>query len=467
MSDRRMRAFSKVHFVGIGGAGMCGIAEVLLNLGYQVSGSDLKRGATTDRLEKLGARVFIGHDAANIDGVQVLVVSTAIDKANPELVHAKEARIPVIPRAEMLAEIMRFREGIAIAGTHGKTTTTSLTASLLAEGGLDPTFVIGGLLNSLGANARLGDGHYLVAEADESDGSFLLLQPTIAVITNIDRDHLESYDGAFDRLVDSFNDFIHRLPFYGLAILCVDDPGVRRLLPQASRNVITYGIDTDADLRALNLRQDGLAMHFDLQVDGEVHAVRLNLPGRHNVLNALAAIAVARDVGVDIVAICRALRRFKGIGRRFNDYGERIAGDKSVRVVDDYAHHPTELEATLEAARGAWPTRRLVLVFQPHRYSRTARLLDDFARVLSEADVLLVSEVYPAGESPISGADGRGLCRSIRARNKVDPIFAADLDELSDVLGGILAQGDVIVLCGAGSIGGLSVQLASQWEAAA
>jgi len=456
-----MRRIHRAHFVGIGGAGMGGIAEVLLNLGYQVSGSDLRENAVTRRLAGLDARILIGHDASHVDGCDVVVVSSAVNEQNPEVKAAREQRIPVVPRAEMLAEIMRFRYGIAVAGTHGKTTTTSLVASLLAEAGLDPTFVIGGLLNSANSHARLGSGRYLVAEADESDASFLYLQPMLAVVTNIDADHLSTYEGDFQRLRQTFVEFLHHLPFYGLAVLCLDDPNVRDVLPEITRQVRTYGIEEeDADIRAVNLRQDGVQMHFDIHQDEhEPLAVVLNLPGRHNVLNALAAVAVARELEVDDQSVQRALETFAGIGRRFQLNGELAVADGSVLFIDDYGHHPREISATLEAVRNGWPERRLVTVFQPHRYSRTRDLFEDFAQVLGNTDLLLISEVYAAGEELITGADGRALCRAVRGRGRVDPVFVEDIETLPVVLKDVLQAGDLVLTLGAGSIGAVAAAL--------
>ena len=456
-----MRRIHRAHFVGIGGAGMGGIAEVLLNLGYQVSGSDLRENAVTRRLAGLGARILIGHDASHVDGCDVVVVSSAVNEQNPEVKAAREQRIPVVPRAEMLAEIMRFRYGIAVAGTHGKTTTTSLVASLLAEAGLDPTFVIGGLLNSANSHARLGSGRYLVAEADESDASFLYLQPMLAVVTNIDADHLSTYEGDFQRLRQTFVEFLHHLPFYGLAVLCMDDPNVRDVLPEITRQVRTYGIEAeDADIRAVNLRQDGVQMHFDIHQDEhEPLAVVLNLPGRHNVLNALAAVAVARELEVDDQSVQHALETFAGIGRRFQLNGELAVADGSVLFIDDYGHHPREISATLEAVRNGWPERRLVTVFQPHRYSRTRDLFEDFAQVLGNTDLLLISEVYAAGEELITGADSRALCRAVRGRGRVDPVFVEDIETLPVVLKDVLQAGDLVLTLGAGSIGAVAAAL--------
>ena len=458
-----MRRIERVHFVGIGGVGMSGIAEVLATLGYRVSGSDVKEGPATRRLQGMGVRVFLGHEASQVEGVDVVVVSSAVRRDNPEVVRARELRVPVVPRAEMLAELMRFRQGIAVAGTHGKTTTTSLVASVLAEGGLDPTFVIGGRLNSAGTHARLGAGHYLVAEADESDASFLHLLPVVAVVTNIDADHMDTYGGDFDRLRAAFLEFLHRLPFYGLAVLCVDDPVVRALLGEVSRPVLTYGFSLEADLRAVDVRQERLQTSFRAVrgATGEALDLVLNLPGRHNVLNALAAVAVGRELGVSGEAIGQALGSFQGIGRRFQVFGPVAAGTGQVLLVDDYGHHPREIAATIQAARASWPDRRLVVAFQPHRYSRTRDLIDDFAGVLSEVDVLVLLEVYAAGEAPIPGVDGRALARAIRARGRVEPIFVAETRELPGVLARVVADGDVLVTMGAGDIGAVAPRLAA------
>jgi len=450
-----------IHFVGIGGSGMSGIAEVLVNLGYKVSGSDLTDSATTRRLRELGAVVELGHEASRIAGSDVVVISSAVAEDNPEVVAARAQKIPVIPRAEMLGELMRLQQGIAVAGTHGKTTTTSLVASVLAAGGLDPTFVIGGRLNSAGAHARLGKGQYLVAEADESDASFLHLMPVIAVVTNIDADHLGTYHGDFAVLKETFVQFLHNLPFYGLAILCTDDPVVREIMPAVRKPMLTYGTRDDADLRAENLRQDGLQMHFTVHLPDSDNSfdVTLNAPGRHNVLNSLAAIAVAHTLGVSQSALCEGLEKFQGIGRRFEIHGHLVVDGDRVPLVDDYAHHPRELAATLQAARGAWPERRLVTVFQPHRYSRTRDLLDDFAAVLDQTEPLVVTEVYAAGETPITGADGRSLCRAIRARGRIEPVFIDDLAALPQLLKDLLRPGDVLLALGAGSIGQLADRL--------
>ncbi len=456
-----MRKIQRVHFVGIGGVGMCGIAEVLLNLGYNISGSDVKENSAIRRLTKQGACIFIGQKASNVEGVEVVVVSTAISADNIEVVAAKEHRIPVIRRAEMLAEIMRFRHGIAIAGTHGKTTTTSLTASLLIEAGLDPTYVIGGKLNSAATNAKLGESKYFVAEADESDASFLLLQPMIAVVTNIDADHLETYDGDFERYKHSFVDFLHHLPFYGKAIICLDDPENQQIMEKISRPIMTYGIESDADIKATNIQCNGMQCHYDLllpDVEGVVK-ITLNMPGKHNVLNSLAAISVAFLLGIDTSIMQKALQIFDGIGRRMQQYGEIKTVKGHVLLVDDYGHHPTEIKATLEAAKNAWSQRRIVVVFQPHRYTRTRDLFEDFSKVLSQADALIVTEIYAAGEEPIAGADARALCAAIRARGRVNPVFVADLKDLNDTILDVIQKGDVLLTLGAGSIGAVAKTL--------
>ncbi|VXB98111.1 UDP-N-acetylmuramate:L-alanine ligase [Luteimonas sp. 9C] len=456
------KVFSRVHFVGIGGIGMSGIAEVLCTLGYKVSGSDTADSATTRRLTRLGATIHRGHAAANVLGTDCVVVSSAIRHDNPELMEARAQRIPVVPRAEMLAELMRFRRSIAVAGTHGKTTTTSLTASVLAEGGLDPTFVVGGQLLAAGANARLGSGDWLVAEADESDGSFLRLNPLVAIVTNIDADHLENYGGDFARVQAAFHEFLHRLPFYGLAVLCIDDAEVARLASETPRHVMTYGLSEDADVRAEDIGQDGAAMTFTLCLPENTRVrARLALPGRHNVLNALAAAAVGWQLGVAPEAIVAALGRFEGIGRRFNLLGELVTPTGArVQLVDDYGHHPRELAAVFEAARGGWSDRRLVVAFQPHRYSRTRDLFDDFAGVLSDVDALVLTEVYPAGEAPIAGADAKALARAIRARGRIDPVVVNSADDLAGVLPDILQDGDLLLMMGAGDIGAAVQQLA-------
>ena len=455
-----MRAFKRVHFIGIGGAGMSGIAEVMHNLGYQVSGSDLAVTQVTRRLAELDIRIDQGHQAAHVAEVDVVVVSSAIRSDNPELIAARARRLPVVPRAEMLGELMRFRRGIAVAGTHGKTTTTSLIASVLGEAGLDPTFVIGGLLTQAGTHARLGAGEYLVAEADESDGSFLLLHPVMAVVTNIDADHLENFGGSFDRLKQAFDDFIHRMPFYGLAVLCADDAEVRALAARSPRAVRTYGFADDADVRASQVRQDGAQMHFLLHFPDETPLpVCLRLPGRHNVQNACAAAAIALEIGIEAATIVKGLANFGGVGRRFQMHPDLPLSQGSVMFVDDYGHHPRELRAVIEAARGGWPQRRLVLAFQPHRYTRTRDLFDDFAEVLSLADAVLLTEVYAAGEQPIAGADGRALARAVRSRGRVDPVFVAHPRELIQVLPDLLRDGDLLLLQGAGDIGAVAQEL--------
>lgn len=458
-----MRRIRTIHFVGIGGAGMCGIAEVLLNQGYRITGSDIKSSATTQRLEELGATVFIGHHQNNVAQASVVVVSSAVKADNPELVAAQDMRVPVVPRAEMLGELMRYRHGIAVAGTHGKTTTTSLIASILAEGELDPTFVIGGLLNSAGTNARLGDSRYFVAEADESDASFLHLQPMISVVTNIEADHMATYGGDFNKLKDTFIQFLHNLPFYGLAVMCIDDPVIVSLLPQVSRPVVTYGVHEDADVRAESIVMEGTRSHFDVVRHDKpgVLKVSLNIPGHHNVLNALAAIAVATDEGIADQAIVDALARFQGVGRRFQVCDNLPHGDGIVTLVDDYGHHPTEVAATLSAARGAWPDRRIVMMYQPHRYSRTRDLYEDFVSVLSQVDLLLLMEVYSAGEDPIPGADSRSLSRSIRQRGAVDPVFVDDVQKIPKILKDVLKPGDVLITQGAGNVGTISSRLAT------
>jgi len=451
----------RIHLIGIGGTGMSGIAEVLINLGYQVSGSDIRASRVTAWLEKQGAQVFIGHQADQVRDCDVVVTSTAVDRENVEVAEALNLRIPVIPRAEMLAELMRFRHGIAIAGTHGKTTTTSLVSSLMAEGGLDPTFVIGGLLNSAGSHARLGESQDLVAEADESDASFLYLQPMMAVVTNIDEDHMSTYGNDFEQVKTAFVDFLHHIPFYGLAVLCIDDEQVREVMGQITKPVLTYGVHEDADYRAINIRQHGLQTHFEVARpghDGNLD-LTLNMPGRHNVLNALAAITVATELGVSDEAIAKALNDFKGIGRRFQVNAELVWGDDKILLVDDYGHHPREVKATLDAVREGWPERRVVLAFQPHRYSRTRDLFDDFVDVLSEPDVLLLGEVYPAGEKPISGADGRALSRAIRERGGVVPVYVKQIEQLAEVLLPVLQPGDIVLTLGAGNIGTVAADL--------
>ncbi|MGK2941433.1 MAG: UDP-N-acetylmuramate--L-alanine ligase [Immundisolibacter sp.] len=458
-----------IHLVGIGGIGMSGIAEVLLNQGYQVSGSDLGTGPATERLRSLGARVLHGHEAANIAGADVVVVSSAVPPDNLEVTAARAHSVPVVSRATMLAELMRFKDGIAIAGTHGKTTTTSLVAHLLAQGGLDPTFIIGGRVNALGSGARLGGGRYLVVEADESDASFLQLTPILAVVTNIDQDHMETYGGDPDRLRRAFVEFLQRMPFYGLAVLCHDDAGLQELRPQIGRPVLTYGLTSEADLYTDDVRQQGLRMHFTARShDHAPLPVTLNLPGRHNVQNALAAIAIAREVGVDDAAIAEGLDGFAGIDRRLQHLADGALAGKRITLVDDYGHHPRELQVTLEALRGAFPDRRLLTVFQPHRYTRTRDLLDDFAAVLSTGtDVLLLCEVYAAGEAPIASADGRALARAIRGRGRLEPVFVEHLADLEQNLAAIVRDGDVVITLGAGSIGQAASSLAAQLREAA
>jgi len=452
----------RIHFVGIGGSGMSGIAEVLANQGYQVSGSDLAENAATRRLAGLGVRISLSHKPQHVDGADAVVVSTAVQADNPEVVAARESRIPVVPRALMLAELMRLKQGIAIAGTHGKTTTTSLVASVLAEGGLDPTFVIGGRLTAAGSNARLGAGDFIVVEADESDASFLHLQPVMAVVTNIDADHMGTYGHDFERLKQAFMQFLQNLPFYGAAILCGDDANVRAILPAVTKPVITYGTAEDANVRATAIRHDAGRMRFRAH-RGKAPALEatLNLPGRHNVLNALAAIAVAAELGIKDEAILKALAEFHGVGRRFQRCGEvAAAGGGSFTLVDDYGHHPAEMAATLEAARGAFPGRRIVLAFQPHRYSRTRDLFEDFVRVLSSADALLLAEVYPAGEAPVVAADGRSLARALRVAGAVEPVFVEDIAEMPEAVRRTARDGDVVLVMGAGSIGNVPAALA-------
>jgi len=460
MPQPEMRRIRRIHFVGIGGVGMCGIAEVLLNLGYQVSGSDLKDSGVTNRLRDFGAEVFIGHRAENAARADVLVVSSAVNVNNPEVATALERRIPVVRRAEMLAELMRYRHGIAVAGTHGKTTTTSLLASVFAAGGLDPTFVIGGRLNAAGTNAQLGGSRYLIAEADESDASFLHLQPLVAVVTNIDADHMETYEGDFNKLKKTFVEFLHNLPFYGLAVVCIDDAVVREILPQVARPTVTYGVHKAADVRAINLRQDGMQTYFTvLRRDREPLDVSVNMPGNHNVLNALATIAIATDEGISDEAIVAGLSCFQGVGRRFQVYGELPVEGGSVMLVDDYGHHPREVSAVIQAVRGGWPERRLVMLYQPHRYSRTRDLYDDFVQVLADANVLMLMEVYPAGEEPIPGADSRQLCRSIRQRGQLDPIYVERGTDIAPVVKPLLRPGDILLCQGAGDVGAIAPQL--------
>jgi len=458
-----MKSFSRVHLVGIGGSGMSGIAEVLHNLGYQVSGSDRADTPVTRRLSGLGVTIHSEHAASNVDAADVVVVSSAIKSSNPEVRAARARHLPVVPRAEMLGELMRLRRGIAVAGTHGKTTTTSLIASVLAEGGLDPTFVIGGQLNTAGSHARLGTSEFLVAEADESDGSFLLLQPMIAVVTNVDADHLENFDGDFGKLKQAFVDFLHHLPFYGLAVLCGEDPVVRELLPQAHRAQLTYGFDSAFDVWASDVEQQQATMHFMLHLPGHAALqVSLALPGRHNVLNACAAAAVALEVGVSPPDIARGLAEFGGVGRRFTIHPDLPLDRGSVMFVDDYGHHPRELRAVIEAVRAGWPEKRLVMVFQPHRYSRTWALLDDFAEVLNEVDVLVLTEVYAAGETPIPNADARALARAVRSRGRLAPILVNQPSGIVDALPPVVNDGDLLLLQGAGDIGAVAQQLSER-----
>ena len=449
-----------IHFVGIGGSGMSGIAEVLLNLGYTISGSDLSSNAASRRLAGLGATIHIGHAPEQIIGADAIVTSTAVKADNPEVIAARESHIPIVPRAMMLAELMRLKSGIAIAGTHGKTTTTSLVASVLAEGGLDPTFVIGGRLNSAGANAKLGLGDFIVAEADESDASFLNLSPMIEVITNIDADHMETYDHSFAKLKQAFVEFTQRLPFYGIAILCIDDANVREIMPSISKMITTYGFHADAQVRAVDARAVGSHMEFTVvQKDYADMVVRLNQPGMHNVQNACAAIAIARELDVDDVHTQKALQEFTGVGRRFSRYGELPLAEGSFTLVDDYGHHPVETAATISAARGAYPGRRLVLAFQPHRYTRTRVLFEDFVKVLSTVDVLVLADVYPAGEQPIPAADGRSLAHALRVLGKAELIFVENITEMPELLLRMAKDGEVVVTMGAGSIANVPVQL--------
>ena len=464
-----MRRIRRIHFVGIGGAGMSGIAEVLFNQGYEVSGSDLKESQTTLRLEAMGVKVFIGHHAKQIQGVDVVVNSSAVNDANEEIIAAREQRIPIVRRAEMLAELMRYRHGIAVAGTHGKTTTTSLVASIFAADDRDPTFVIGGLLNSAGSNAKLGGSQYLIAEADESDASFLHLQPLVSVVTNIEADHMDTYEGDFSRLKNTFLIFLHNLPFYGLAVLCGDDPVIRELREEIARPLVTYGLSEDCDFRAVDIRQEALRTRFKVWRPHKEKPLEvfLNMPGIHNVLNATAAIAVATDEGIGDEAIQAGLAQFLGVGRRFQVYGDFLihgeaAGPGTAMLVDDYGHHPTEVAVTIDAVRRGWPDRRLVMVFQPHRYTRTRDCYEDFVDVLSRVDVLIVLEVYSAGETPIPGADSRHLCRSIRNRGQVDPIFVEGIDGVPEVIKDIVQPGDIVITQGAGNVNALAVELAKR-----
>ncbi|MDC5807656.1 UDP-N-acetylmuramate--L-alanine ligase [Vibrio europaeus] len=457
-----MRRVKCIHFIGIGGAGMSGIAEVLLNEGYQISGSDIAENPVTERLTQKGATVFIGHAEENVAKASVVVVSTAINEENPEIIAARAARIPVVRRAEMLAELMRFRHGIAVAGTHGKTTTTALVTQIYSEAGLDPTFVNGGLVKSAGTNARLGSSRILIAEADESDASFLHLQPMVSIVTNIEADHMDTYGGDFETLKQTFIDFLHNLPFYGQAIVCIDDPVVRELVPKISRQVITYGFSDDADVRIDNYRQEGQQGQFTVIRQGKADLdITLNIPGRHNALNASAAIAVATEDDISDEAILNAMAGTQGTGRRFDHLGEFDTGNGQAMLVDDYGHHPTEVDVTIQAARNGWKDKRLVMIFQPHRYSRTRDLYDDFANVLEQVDVLIMLDVYSAGEKPIAGADGRALCRTIRSRGKLDPIFVPESKALPSVLANVLQDGDLVLTQGAGDVGKVAKQLAA------
>lgn len=461
-----MHKVKRIHFVGIGGAGMCGIAEVLRNEGYSVSGSDIVASKVTERLEKLGIKVFIGHAKENIAGASVVVVSSAIHKGNPEVDAAFIMHIPVVRRAEMLGELMRYRYGIAVSGTHGKTTTTSLIASIFAQANLDPTFVIGGLLNSAKTNARLGTGRYLIAEADESDASFLHLQPMMTVVTNIEPDHLDTYGGDFGKLRDTFVEFLHNLPFYGVALCCIDDPNVRAILPKVGRTIITYGVSDDADFKVADFKEEGLKSTFTVfRKDGAPIKVQLPIPGIHMAKNATAALAVALEEGIPEDVICEALKSFSGVGRRFQNYGNFVLPNgHHVTLVDDYGHHPTEVLATIKASRQAFPDKKLCMVFQPHRYSRTRDLYEDFVRVLQEVDELVLLEVYPAGEDPIVGADGRHLCRSIRAKGKIEPHFAENASEVPEILESILPDGALLLTQGAGNVVQVAKNLSCKWS---
>jgi UDP-N-acetylmuramate--alanine ligase len=465
MTVPEMRRIKCIHFVGIGGAGMCGIAEVLLNQGYQISGSDMNASTVTRRLETLGAIVSIGHDASNIENADVLVVSSAIFKSNPELVAAHERRIPIVRRAEMLGELMRYRHGIAVAGTHGKTTTTSLIASIFRQASLDPTFIIGGLLNSAESNARLGASRYLIAEADESDASFLHLQPMVTVLTNVDKDHLANYDGSFEKLITAFVEFIHNLPFYGLLVACIDDPVVKSLLPRIQRPTLTYGFDSDADILAFDEHQEGLTSSFTVRRrQGEDLEIRLAMPGRYNVLNALAAIAIASDEGIKDPDIVAGLQEFEGVARRFQVHGRFSQADGDFMLVDDYGHHPTEVKAVIEAVRKGWPDTRLVMVYQPHRYSRTLELFDQFVDVLSQVDQLVLLETYAAGEERIEGATGADLYKQLGLKTDVQVVFVSSIDQVPEALERILTPGDLLMTQGAGETAKLARTLTERWK---
>jgi UDP-N-acetylmuramate--alanine ligase len=465
MTVPEMRRIKCIHFVGIGGAGMCGIAEVLLNQGYQISGSDMNASTVTRRLETLGAIVSIGHNASNIENADVLVVSSAIFKSNPELVAAHERRIPIVRRAEMLGELMRYRHGIAVAGTHGKTTTTSLIASIFRQASLDPTFIIGGLLNSAESNARLGASRYLIAEADESDASFLHLQPMVTVLTNVDKDHLANYDGSFEKLITAFVEFIHNLPFYGLLVACIDDPVVKSILPRIQRPTLTYGFDSDADILAFDEHQEGLTSSFTVRRrQGEDLKIRLAMPGRYNVLNALAAIAIASDEGIKDPDIVAGLQEFEGVARRFQVHGRFSQADGDFMLVDDYGHHPTEVKAVIEAVRKGWPDTRLVMVYQPHRYSRTLELFDQFVDVLSQVDQLVLLETYAAGEERIEGATGADLYKQLGLKTDVQVVFVSSIDQVPEALERILTPGDLLMTQGAGETAKLAQKLTARWE---
>ncbi|MBU2885403.1 UDP-N-acetylmuramate--L-alanine ligase [Gilvimarinus agarilyticus] len=459
-----MRRIRRIHFIGIGGAGMSGIAEVLLNQGYEISGSDLKKSDVTERLQLMGAQIFIGHSASHVAGVDVVVNSSAVGEHNPEMVAARDKRIPIVRRAEMLAELMRYRHGIAVAGTHGKTTTTSLMASVLAAADRHPTYIIGGVVNSSGSNAQLGESRYLVAEADESDASFLHLQPMVAVVTNIDADHMDTYGGDFSKLKQTFVEFLHNLPFYGVAVVCGDDPVVQEILNDVSRAVVTYGFSEHCDIRAIDVHQNKMLSTFNVVGSGlsEPLSVKINIPGEHNILNALAVVAVALDEGVSPQAIVQGLESFTGVGRRFQVYGEFPVSEGNAMLVDDYGHHPREVAATIKAIRDGWPDRRLVMVYQPHRFSRTRDLFEDFVDVLSGVDALVMLEVYSAGEEPVPGADGRTLCRSIRNRGLIDPIFVEGVDGVPAVIQDVVQAGDIVITQGAGNVGALAVELAKR-----
>lgn len=458
-----MRRIRRIHMIGVGGTGMSGIAEVLVNLGYEVAGSDIRASTVTQRLETMGVEVFIGHREENVGAADVVVSSSAVNESNPEVVAARRGRVPVVPRAEMLAELMRYRHGIAVAGTHGKTTTTSLIASVFGEAGLDPTFVIGGLVNSVGSNAQLGASRFLIAEADESDASFLHLQPMVTVVTNIEADHMDTYGGDFAVLRRTFLEFLHNLPFYGVAVMCVDDPVIRELLPEVTRQVITYGFADDADYRITSMQRNGLTTLFEVQRPGEAKPLqlKLNMPGEHNVLNATAAVAVACDEGLGEAAIHAGLVSFSGVGRRFTEMGTLALPGGNASLVDDYGHHPTEVRATLDSARQAFPEQRVVMIYQPHRYTRTRDLYEDFVSALSRCDVLVLLDVYAAGEEPIPGADSRSLTRSIRQRGQLEPIFVENIEDVPAILCGVVRDGDVVITQGAGNVGALAKDLSA------